>query len=400
MNKFIKNFTLALIVIVFIFSVLELSTIIYIHYFLDEEQFGDYASVKQIIHRIKNNKNYFKITFHPYTGYIPTPNYKKGCNQHNSYGFRGEELSEKKEGEIWIACLGESTTYDPYLECWKKAYPAQLEKYLNQQGFPARVINVGLYGWTSFEILIDFMLRVSKFPIDIVIYYGGFNDVVLTRFLYPVKKDILSRDISDVRKGIAGIFDYPFWENSSFLRIILVKSGLVMPHLTRLILQYATEYRIQEFIYQLSTNTYPSGIFKEISPEKILALNPPVWFENNIRNLVLLAKSKSITPVLVKYMINKSNQNDQLIVDNPQGKEFIKKVMCNAIVEMNLVLEKISKELDVPLFNLLEVYPVNDSNMFLDLVHNTEEGAQKKAELIGKFLINTQIIKSRLEKDK
>jgi len=265
---------------------------------------------------------------------------------------------------------------------------------LNEQGIKAKVINAGVDGWTSFEILIDFILRVSKFPIDIVIYYGGLNDVGQTRFLYPVKKrDILARDVSDVRQGIAGMFNYPFWENSSFLRVILVKTGLAMPHPHRLIMQYAPEYRIQEFIYQLSTNTYPSGIFKEISPENIIALNPPFWFENNIRNLVLLAKSKSMTPVLVNYMLNKSNQNDQLLVDNPQGKELIKKVMGDAIVEMNLVLEKISQELQVPIFKLPEVYPVNDPNMFLDLVHNTHEGVRKKAELIGEFLKNTQIIR-------
>ncbi|MGC9053316.1 MAG: SGNH/GDSL hydrolase family protein, partial [Candidatus Hydrogenedens sp.] len=117
---------------------------------------------------------------------MPTPNYKKGENKHNSYGFRGEELSNKKEGEIWIACLGESTTYDSDLECWEKAYPAQLERYLNEQGIKAKVINTGVDGWTSFEILIDFNLRVSRLPIDIIIYYGGFNDIIFTRLVYPI----------------------------------------------------------------------------------------------------------------------------------------------------------------------------------------------------------------------
>lgn len=395
MIKLFRIIYIWVVVFVIIFSILELGAIFYIHFCLDEEEFGHYASVKQIVNRIRKNKNYFKVTFHPYTGYIPTPNYKKDCNQHNSYGFRGKELEGKKEGEIWIACVGESTTYDSDLKCWDKAYPAQLEQYLNEQGIRAQVINAGVDGWTSFEILIDFMLRISKFPVDIVIYYGGLNDIGQTRFLYPVKNEILARDISDARQGIAGMFNYPFWENSTFLRIILVSSGLAMPHPHRLIMQYAPEYRIQDFIFQLSTNTYPSGIFKEIPVEKILALNPPFWFENNIRNLVLFAKSKTITPVLVNYMVNQSRQKDQLLVNNPQAKEVIKKIMGDAIVEMNSVLEKISKELDVPLFNLPEVYPVNDSNMFLDLVHNTEQGARVKAELIGKFLINSQIIKKQ-----
>jgi len=117
MLKFLRLFISWVIVFFLIFCVLELGTIFYIHYFLDEEEFGNYASVKQIVNRIRKNKNYFKITFHPYTGYIPTPNYEKNCNKHNSYGFRGKELGDKKEGEIWIACLGESTTYDSDLDC-------------------------------------------------------------------------------------------------------------------------------------------------------------------------------------------------------------------------------------------------------------------------------------------
>lgn len=380
------------VVFLIIFSILELVSIIYIHFFLDEESFGRFASVQQIINRLKRGERNFKVKLHPYVGYITTPYFERSCNRHNSLGFRGEELGEKGNGEIWIACLGESTTYDSDLECWNMAYPAQLQQYLNEKGIRSRVINAGVDGWTSFEILIDFLLRVSILPVDIIIYYGGLNDVGQTRFLYPVKENILSRDIRDVRQGISGMFNYPWWEKSSFMRIILVSSGLAMPHPHRLLMHYAPEYRIRELIYQLSTNSYPSGIFKEIPPEKLISLNPPIWFEHNIRNLVLISKSKSIIPVFVKYMYNASNKNDQLLVENNQGKEIMKKILIDAMIEMNSVLEKISKELDVPIFDLPSVYPVDNPNMFIDLVHNTEEGARKKAELIGDFLVEAQII--------
>ncbi len=382
-----------IVIFIAIFLILEFGANIYIYYFLDEEKFGEYASIRQIVNRLQKDKNYFKVIFHPYTGYIPSPNFSRGKNRHNSYGFRGEEIGEKKEEEIWIACLGESTTYDSEIENWRKSYPAQLEKYLSEKGIKAKVINAGVDGWTSFEILIDFLLRVSRLPIDIVIYYGGLNDVGQTRFLFPVKTNILERDISDARQGIAGALNYPFWENSSFLRLILIKAGLSLPHSHLLLLNYSPEYRLKEFIFQLSTNTYPSGIFKDYPAEKILSLNEPIWFENNLRNLVLLAKSKSIQPVFVKYMINHSNKNDTLMFSEPPAKEMMKKVMSGCIDEMNTVLEKVSQELQVPLFDLPKVYPVDNPELFVDLVHNTEEGARIKAELIGEFLINEGIIK-------
>ncbi|MGC8739477.1 MAG: hypothetical protein ACP5UA_12665 [Candidatus Hydrogenedens sp.] len=53
MFKFLRLFIVWAIVFILIFSVLELGSIFYIHYFLDEEEFGHYASVKQIVNRMR-----------------------------------------------------------------------------------------------------------------------------------------------------------------------------------------------------------------------------------------------------------------------------------------------------------------------------------------------------------
>ncbi len=394
MNRFVRFLCVWVVIFLIGFLSLEIGANIYIH-FLDEEKFGHYASTKQIIKRLQENKGHFKITIHPIVGYIPTPNYRKGMNKHNIYGFRGDELGEKKEGEVWIVCVGESTTYDSDIEDWEKAYPAQLERYLNEKGVKVKVINAGVDGWTSFEILLDFMFRISKFPVDIIIYYGGLNDIGQTRFVYPVKSKLLERDIFSARQGISGALNYPFWEESSFLRIILVKYGIAIPHGDLFLLHYSPENLIKEFIIQLSKNTYPSGIFKKISPEEILSLNSPIWFENNISNLVLLAGSKEVKPVLVKYMYNKSSQSNVFFTFHPDAEEIFKKVLIGGIDEMNTVLGNVSKKLNIPLFDLPTVFPVESPDLFKDMVHNSEEGAKVKAELIGDFLINNQIVSKR-----
>lgn len=398
--KFLHLLCVGIIIFILIFIVLEILSIFYIYCFMDEEKFGEYASIQQIINKMGKKQNFFKIRIHPYTGYIPTANYRKNGNRHNSYGFRGKDLKEKQENEIWIACIGESTTYDSDIQCWEKAYPAQLEKYLNEHGVKARVINVGVDGWTSFEIFIDFSLRVSRFPLDIVIYYGGLNDIGQTRFVYPVKANILERDITCARQGIAGMFNYPFWEESSIVRVILVHYGWAIPHSGRMLLNYGPDYCFDDFITQLARNKYPSGIFQKNPIEKIIADNPPIWFEHNIRNLVLLARSKLITPVLVKYIVNKSNQNDQLLGENPQLKQHVKKIISDTIVEINSVLDQVSKDWDVPLCDLPKIYPTDNPNMFLDLVHNSEQGAQIKAKMIGEFLMENQIVKRIHNEDK
>jgi len=393
MKKIFRLLFVWLIVLIILFATLEILCDIYILHFMDKGTFTNYASVEQIFRRVNKERTELKATLHPYKGYFLTPNYTDGCNKHNSYGFRGDELGEKKEGEIWIACLGESTTYDSDIECWEDAYPAQLEKTLNEKGIKAKVINAGVDGWTSFEILIDFTLHVSKFPVDIVIYYGGLNDVGQTRFVYPIPDNLLERDIVLARRGIDGLFNYPFWERSSLLRIFMLKAGLAIPHTDLIFLHYSPENRMNQFIIQLIKGTYPSGIFKEVSPEKILSSNPPIWFEHNIRNLILLAKSKSITPVLMTYMINTSNQNDILIVPTSPGKDILKNIMIRGINETNDVLKKLSVELNTALYDLPSYFPTENPSLFLDLVHNTPQGAHIKAELLGEYLINSGICK-------
>jgi len=391
MTRYFKIVLSFVITVGVIFVLAEISTNIYIYYFADEDSLSRYASITQLARIFNKDKNKLRITPHPYTVYTLSPNYEEGCNKHNLYGFRGKELGTKEDGEIWIACLGESTTYDYDIECWEKAYPAQLEKYLNEQGVKAKVINAGVDGWTSFEILIDFNLRVSRLPIDILIYYGGFNDIIFTRLVHPIPKNPLERDITCARWGIDGMFNYPFWETSSVMRIILVKLGYAIPHFDLFSMHLSPQNCFIDVVVQLLNRSYPEGIFKDIPIENILLNNPPIWFEQNLTNLVLLAKSKSIIPILTTYALNKSKHNNHFIVRDEKSVAIINRIMSFGIKEMNSVIEKIAKEQNIPILDLDNSYPV-DGNLFTDLIHNNEQGAQIKAELIAKFLINSHII--------
>lgn len=393
MLKRLKKSFVSLFILLVVFTTLEIVVDVYIFYFAGEETITNYASVVQLARIFNRDREKLRIMPHPYTVYALSPNYRDGCNKHNSYGFRGEELGEKKEGEIWIACLGESTTYDYDIECWDEAYPVQLEQYLNEQGIKSRVINAGVDGWTSFEILIDFSLRISRLPIDILIYYGGFNDVIFTRLVYPTDDIPLYQDITCTRWGIDGMFNYPFWENSSLIRIILLKTGFAIPHFDLFSMHLNSQNRFIEFIVQLLNGSYPSGVFQSAPVEKILQKNPPIWFEQNLRNLVSLAKSKSILPVLTTYVLNTSGQNSHFVATKPEAVEVVNRVMTTAIKEMNTVIENIGNDNQVPYFDLSHTYPI-DGNLFTDLIHNNEQGARVKAELVGKFLIDSGIVKS------
>ena len=86
----------------------------------------------------------------------------------------------KPENEKRIICLGASTTgnYIKYND-EVSSYPLELEKLFSLE-YPKKnikVINCGFGGWTSAEILINFLLKVFSYSPDIIIIYHAHNDI-------------------------------------------------------------------------------------------------------------------------------------------------------------------------------------------------------------------------------
>mgnify|MGYP000866846100 CR=1 FL=1 len=387
MKRFLKMAKFLIIMILIVFVLSEIILNIYIIYFASNKQLEEIASIRQLIFLMNKHKTRFSLSPHPYTQFISAPNYVDGCNQHNSVGMRGGEITEKKDGEIWIACLGESTTYDCYVGCWENSYPAQLEKALNNRGIKAKVLNAGVNGWTSFEILIDYELRVCKYPIDYVIYYGGLNDITLTRMVYPVPKNYRELDISQVRGGMDIALSYPFWENSAVLRILGVKFFGKSTHYDLFISQPKEINRLKEFMLQLVSGKYPDGIFKQAPIEKILSMNPPVWFENNIRNIIYVSRGRGIKPVLLSYIFYNSrdyDKNSQISI--PAELDKFLDVLSVGVEEMNKKLYEVSQQENVPFYDLQSEYP-REREFFNDFIHNSDKGAELKAQLVCEYLI-------------
>jgi lysophospholipase L1-like esterase len=124
----------------------------------------------------------------PYLGYIPYPGYKKhGIVQNNSDGYRGVRIPLQKAGKYRILCIGGSTTYGLGVDSPSQAYPAQLERLLNQyfahdtseQKHVVEVLNAGLEGSTSAEELQQYLFKYRYYKPDAVIIHSGINDAQL-----------------------------------------------------------------------------------------------------------------------------------------------------------------------------------------------------------------------------
>lgn len=93
--------------------------------------------------------------------------------QINSYGFRGPEIKKEKDPEVLrIMTLGDSCTFGIIEEM---SYPRVLEKELNKKGYKVEVINAGVEGYTTKNVLrrLNYFL---EFRPDIVTIYLGWHD--------------------------------------------------------------------------------------------------------------------------------------------------------------------------------------------------------------------------------
>jgi len=118
----------------------------------------------------------------PYLLYVPTPEYSDQHGlQHNSQGYRGQAFPlKKKPGVVRILCMGGSTTYGWGVPQGNQTYSAYLQEFLSAN-LPAgvkgvEVINAGIPGGTTAEILTHYHFKFHYYKPDLVILNPGGND--------------------------------------------------------------------------------------------------------------------------------------------------------------------------------------------------------------------------------
>ena len=123
---------------------------------------------------------------HSYLAYSPKPNHETGYGSkhrkttHNSAGYRGELVDiPKPEGVYRVLCLGGSSTHGTTPNTDADTWPARLQVHLNEQaqGKRVEVLNFGVFGYSTFESLINLALRGIDYQPDLVLVYHTINDV-------------------------------------------------------------------------------------------------------------------------------------------------------------------------------------------------------------------------------
>ena len=339
------------------FFLLEIGSRFWLRYLATPEQYDRYVLYTSI------DAEDYAWTPHPYLSYYPTPKYEKGQTSHNSLGYRNEEFPlEKPTGVFRIVALGGSSTYDVSIKDNDETFTAQLEKLLKEEyGYrDVQVINAGVSGYNSWEILVNLEFRVLDLDPDLVIIYEGTNDVH-ARMVEPsaYRGDDLGRRQAWQAPRVA------IWEHSALLRILSRAMNI-----TR-------QVSVDDFV---SAPTYMSWPFESrliednLDPAEILKENPPIYFRRNLENMVAVAKEHNVQ-ILFSTWAHSPNLNDYASEGYYQ----------QGFRENNDVVKEVALTHDIPLFDFAGVMP-QEAIYWADGRHVNEAGALVKARLFAEYI--------------
>ena len=336
---------------------LEIGARLWLNFLATPEQYDRYVLFTSI------DPKDFAFTPHPYLSYYPTPNYQKGLTSHNSLGYRNDEFPlEKPSGVYRIVALGGSSTYDVSIKDNAHTFTAQLERLLKEDyGYQnVQVINAGVPGYNSWEILVNLEFRVLDLDPDLVIIYENTNDVH-ARMVEPsaYRGDDLGRRQAWQVPPVA------LWEHSALLRIVSRMMNM------------SRQVSIDDFV---SSPTYVSWPFEyrliedNLDPGEILKENPPIYFRRNLEIMCAIAKEHGVTILLTTWAYS-PYMNDYASQDYYQ----------RGFQENNDVVKEVANRHHIPLFDFAEVMP-QDAKYWADGRHANEAGALLKATLFAEFI--------------
>jgi len=297
--------------------------------------------------------NDFRYSPHPYLTYYPTPNYSNGETYHNSIGYRGDEIKDKKEDIYRIIIVGGSTTYTESVKENEYAFPYLMEKLLTKN-YNVEVINAGIGGHSSFETLINIAFRVIDLDPDMVIVYHGTNDVH-TRFVPP---NLHLSDNTGRRKHWS-------FEDKSIASILELSATY------RLFTDWENSIKTSPNHYTgASTNFYFTN-----DPMNILSQNSIKYIKRNYENIISILKARNID-IMLSSFASTTKHNHYGAWESYQA----------GFAQHNKMIADLGNSYNIPVLDFENLMP-QDIQYWADGVHLNKNGSHEKAKIFSNFLI-------------
>lgn len=272
----------------------------------------------------------------------------------------------KPKGQVRVLCLGASTTGNYiHQNGVSYSYPLALEGYLQRRypDLPVVVHNCGQGGWTSAEILVNFMLNLRDTRPDVVVIYHAYNDLPASL------TGNFSADYSHARQNLAASYYKYRWA-----------SLIPMPPLgiCNFAIQKVFPFLNPRFgvLDAISTGTIDlASDFKGLDS-----------YERNLDSIMAICRADGVDVVLSTFA--------HYLYDGVRESRVHLKYR-EGLDQENQVIRGLALKYRVPLVDNARLVP-EDARYFVDSIHFTPEGMQLISENIGPAV--AQHIENRLKK--
>ncbi len=260
----------------------------------------------------------------------------------------------KERGTIRIVAVGGSTTYGVFSRDGKNIWPAFLETRLNSAGGPAvEIINLGVTGYTLFEIMGVMAMTVPDLEPDIVLINAGVNDAFSAP--YP---DEGGRDNTFFR------FSWNVRQLPGFAKVGMRKS-----YTLRVLGYLAMSLNAYLPGDLMNAMQYPHPDDRESLQNAAKASGK--YFRRNLRTVVSMAKGSGAAAVLFTQPLSPAWDT----VESP----FYRGVI-GAHKRNNEIIREIGRESGAA---VIDLYPgMRAQELFVDAIHPTIRGEELQAQLV------------------
>jgi len=280
----------------------------------------------------------------------------------NEAGFRYsiDPDRAKEENEIRVLLLGGSTCFD--IDCSDEDSWSNILEDLLRRSLPdscIHVINGGVPGYTTAEMIPAFALRGLQYEADVILFDQVHNDVN-ARIVNPSFRADYTHYRPDCWQFPGNAWLAGFCQIYGLLRLQFGRKGFTTS------------------VYQMTVRDFDPARYYSHSDAgeqmtRILATDTRV-FERNLRSLISIARSAGAVPVLATGPLREAASRPAMSLGVKQGNETVR---------------LLSKSERVPLIDIAEAFPADPSlfNTPCDPMHLNPEGARIKGELVAAHLL-------------
>lgn len=281
----------------------------------------------------------------------------------NELGYRGEAVAiPKPEGTYRIVVLGDSTVYGLTVPV-DKSFPAQLQQQLRKHyGLEnIEVVNAGVSGYNTWNSTVALAFRVIELEPDLIIPIHTLTDIGVRATVTPdcYRGYTFSRGLYPLATEFRPRKQVP--TDSALLRFLGINLGLM-------------EIPDPEKNYMM---VFDCAKVPGLDPQDAIMLNPPVYFERNLRSMVAIAQANDIDVLLMTWGYGQD-------ITSEMGPDWWKA----AVAEHNGIIRALAEEEGTYFFDLAET-PLKDDQAVWggDYVHKTPYGYGEQARLVADALM-------------